>query len=215
MKILFFGKKHDAPCESALKLCQSLFDTEFYLGLRGIKFPEDLGYSDYDYVISYLSPWIIPAHILNTAKTAAINFHPAPPEYPGIGCINFALYNEAKEYGVTCHHMAPQVDTGGIIAVKRFTVYPNDTVETLLNRSYDYQLALFYDIIASIYHGQPLPVSPETWTKKPTTRKELDQLATITPDLSEEEIAKRIRATSFQNWKPCIEVNGHKFELIK
>lgn len=215
MKILFFGKKNDAHCASALNLCKSLFNTEECLGLRGMLFPEDLGHCEFDYIISYLSPWIIPEYILSTAKTAAINFHPAPPEYPGIGCINFALYNDTKEYGVTCHHMAPQVDTGGIIAVKRFAVYSNDTVETLLNRSYDYQLVLFYDIIARLYHGQPLPISPETWVKKPTTRKELDKLATITPDLSEEEIAKRIRATSFQNWKPCIEVNGHKFELIK
>lgn len=215
MKILFFGKKHDSHCHKALKFCESLFNTEAYLGLLGMPFPEDLGHCEFDYIISYLSPWIIPKYILDIAKKAAINFHPAPPEYPGIGCINFALYEDVEKYGVTCHHMNHAVDTGEIIAVKRFAVYQNDTVETLLNRSYDYQLSLFYDIISFIFNGQILPVSSEKWSRKPFTRKELDKLSTITPDLNNEEINKRVRATNFKNWKPCIEINGHKFELVK
>ena len=62
------------------------------------------------------------------SKTAAINFHPASPEYPGTGCNNFALYENAGEYGVTCHYMAPKADTGKIIKVKRFPVFANDDV---------------------------------------------------------------------------------------
>ena len=42
--------------------------------------------------------------------------------------------------------MNKQVDTGDIIRVERFPVYPSDNVETL-TRTYDHQLCLFYDII--------------------------------------------------------------------
>ncbi len=75
-----------------------------------------------DYIISYLSRWVVPAELLERARRAAVNFHPASPDYPGIGCNNFALYENAAEYGVTCHHMAPRVDSGEIIAVRRFPV---------------------------------------------------------------------------------------------
>ena len=73
--------------------------------------------------MSYLI-WVVPEWLLRKAKIAAINFHPASPDYPGIGCRNFALYENAKEYGVTCHHMSATIDTGSIIEIKRFPIFP-------------------------------------------------------------------------------------------
>jgi methionyl-tRNA formyltransferase len=166
-----------------------------------------------EYIISYLSRWVVPEYLLKKAKVASINFHPGSPDYPGIGCNNFALYEEAKEYGVTCHHMASRVDTGAIIAVKRFPVFPTDNVATLLLRTYDYQLVLFYEIVSLILEGKELPVSEERWTRKPFSRKEFDELGRITPDMTKEEIGKRIRATTFGVWKPNIELQGFVFEL--
>ena len=72
-----------------------------------------------DYLISFLSPWIITADELARFDTA-INFHPASTDYPGSGCYNFALYDNAPEYGATCHHMLPKVDTGLVIDERRF-----------------------------------------------------------------------------------------------
>lgn len=37
----------------------------------------------------------------------------------------------------------------------------------------------------------------------------------ITPAMSKEEIAKRIRATTFDVWKPTVELQGFIFELKK
>ena len=53
-----------------------------------------------------------------------------------------------------------------------------------------------------ILKGEELPVSKEKWTRKPFTRKELNELAEITPDMDNEEVKKRIRATSFKDWQP-------------
>jgi methionyl-tRNA formyltransferase len=109
--------------------------------------------------------------------------------------------------------MASRVDTGAIIAVKRFPVFQTDDVATLLSRTYDYQLVLFYEIASLILEGRELPVSEERWTRKPFTRNEFNDLGRITPDMSKEEIAKRIRATTFGVWKPAIELQGFVFEL--
>jgi hypothetical protein len=86
-------------------------------------------------------------------------------------------------------------------------------VASLLRRAYDSQLALFQEIMALVLAGKELPTSRETWTRRPFTRKELNELARITPEMSKEEIARRIRATWFGPWKPTIELHGFTFEL--
>jgi methionyl-tRNA formyltransferase len=212
--VLFLGKKKDEHVKKALKFCQLNFtDVTAYLAKWGDPLPEDIGSWEGEYIISYLSRWVIPEYLLRKVRIAAINFHPASPQYPGIGCNNFALYEKAKEYGVTCHHMTSCVDKGAIIAVKRFPVFATDNANTLLSRAYDYQLILFYEIASLLLEGKKLPVSEESWTRKPFTRKELDQLGRITPDMSKEEVAKRIKATNFGVWKPTIELQGFVFEL--
>ena len=123
------------------------------------------------------------------------------------------MYENATEYGVTCHHMSSTVDTGKIIAVKRFQVYPNDNVDTLLSRTYDFQLALFYEIMEKILNNESLPESSEKWSRKPFTRTEFNELSKITPDMSKEEITKRVRATSYGAWQPTIELEGFTFEF--
>jgi methionyl-tRNA formyltransferase len=212
--ILFLGKKKDEHVEKALRFCQRNFsDVTAYLGQWGDSLPEDIGYWEGKYIISYLSRWVIPEFLLKKAEVAAINFHPASPDYPGIGCNNFALYKKAKEYGVTCHHMASRVDTGSIIAIKRFPIFRTDSIATLLSRTYDYQLMLFYEIAGIILQGKKLPASQEKWTRKPFSRKEFNELTKITFDMSEEEIINRVRATIFDVWKPTIELHGFVFEL--
>jgi methionyl-tRNA formyltransferase len=212
--ILFLGKKNDQHCSKALEFVRKNFSTvSAYLGEWGNPLPEEIKDWEGDYIISYLSRWIVPKYLIKKAKVAAINFHPASPDYPGIGCNNFALYEDAEEYGVTCHHMAAKVDTGDLITVKRFPVFPNDDVGSLLMRTYDFQLILFYEVIGQILRNKPLPSSKETWTRKPISRKEFNQLKVITPTMTAEEIEKRIRATSYDVFQPFIEINGHVFQL--
>ncbi|MCP5053194.1 MAG: hypothetical protein GY940_38875 [bacterium] len=212
--ILFLGKEEDGHCSKALKFVRKNFpDVSAYLGKWGDPLPEDIGSWDGDYIISYLSRWIVPGYLIKKAKVAAINFHPASPDYPGIGCNNFALYEEAGEYGVTCHHMAAKVDTGNIIAVKRFPVFSTDDVGSLLIRTYDFQLILFYEVVGQVLRNEPLPSSKETWTRKPFSRKEFNKLGVISPEMTVEEIEKRVRATSYGVFQPTIKIGGHIFEL--
>ncbi len=197
-KILFIGKKNDFYVERAMEFVSLHFpDSEIVLGMRGDSFPDDLAWWEGDYIISYLSPWIIPAYLLNRAGKAGINFHPGPPEYPGIGCTNFAIYNNENVFGVTCHYMKPKVDTGKIIAVRRFRFFSGDSVFSLTQRCYSYILTLFYEIMSIIYDNGVLPVSEEVWRRKPYTRKELNDLCSLSADMSVDEAARRVRAVSF------------------
>ena len=214
LSLLLLGKADDADCARALEFCQKNFAPVTHcLGQWGDPLPEEIRRWEGDYIVSYLSRWVVPEDLLLRARKAAINFHPASPDYPGIGCNNFALYEDAKEYGVTCHHMAPKVDTGRIIAVRRFPIHPEDDVAALLKRTYENQLALFFEIVQLMADGKDLPVSHETWTRPPFTRAQFIELFRITPDMSKDEIARRIRAVSYKGWQPYVEIEGYRFEL--
>lgn len=167
-----------------------------------------------DYIISFLSPWIVPESLLNKAKIS-INFHPAPPKYPGIGCYNFAIYNQDKEYGVTCHHMLPKVDTGKVIKIRKFQMYETDTIFSLKERTMKHLIKLFYDIFEDMIQNKPLPTSEEQWSRKPYTRKDFQELCRVTRDMDDGEIKRRIRATYFPGAidLPYIEIAGNKFIL--
>ena len=89
--LLFIGKRDDTHCAKAVQRARAIFgETEVRLGRRGDGWPRDVDTWTGDFIISYLSPFILPKALLERAGRAAINFHPGPPEYPGIGCTNFA-----------------------------------------------------------------------------------------------------------------------------
>ena len=200
-KILFLGKRNDSHSMKAREFLELYFDNPTIL-LGDWKEPQPKKLLEWkgDYIISYLSRWILTPKIINNAAVAAINFHPASPNYPGIGCINFALYQNEERYGVTCHHMGEKVDSGPIISTKSFPIFEKDSVETLLSRTYDFQLVLFYEMMDKIINDEELPKSKKIWTRKAFTRQEFNELTEIKPDMSEKEKKEISRATNFEGW---------------
>jgi len=215
MKICFLTKKEKPGVKKAINYLKKFSDSvEVFSGYVNDPIPKQLNLTKYDIIISYLSPWIVPQNVLNKTKKWNINFHPGPPEYPGIGCFNFALFNLEIEYGVTAHLMRQKVDTGDIIGVKRFPISNEETVETLSNKTYDAQLILYKELIKYIMCNKSLPKTTEKWKRKPYKRSELETLATIKPEMSKEEINKRIRATYFKGKPaPFIVFYGKKYEF--
>jgi methionyl-tRNA formyltransferase len=108
--------------------------------------------------------------------------------------------------------MAGKVDTGRIIKVRRFPVYPTDGVEEILKRTYENQMALFFEIAQIMAEGKDLPTSTETWTRPPFSRKQFEELFKITADMSQQEIARRVRAVSYGPWQPYVELGEFRFE---
>jgi len=215
MKILFLSKKTDWCNKAKDYVLKNFDDVEVFQGNWKDELPEEVKDWKGDFIISYLSPWIIQEHTLKNVKKA-INFHPGTPKYGGIGCYNFAIYNEEKEYGILCHEIEKKIDSGKIIKVKMFPITLKETVLSLKEKSMENLLDLFYEIIDLVKKGEELPTSDKQWEKKPYTRKELQALCRITPEMSEKEKIKRIRATFYPGGPdyPYLESDGKKM-IIK
>ena len=184
-----------------------------FKGVRGDLFPEKALSGKYDICISYMSPWIVPSKMLSGIKAFAINFHPGPPEYRGIGCTNFAVYNNEPVYGVTAHLMGSKVDSGQIICVRRFPVLLGDSLFELTQKCYKQILELFYEVFGYYLKHKALPQSSFKWGKRLYTRKELDALCRIRPGMSPAEVKRRVKATDFPNMpKAYIQLFGCRFE---
>ena len=173
-----------------------------------------------DWLVSYVCPWVLPAKGLGQARHN-INFHPGPPNYPGTGCYNFALYNGESEYGVTAHEMLPVVDSGTIYAVRRFPILPDDSVDRLQDRGNGIMFKLFEEMLALLAKGnstlQPAE-PPERWhpTKKATTTKDLDRLRVIPLDATPDEIDRRARAMAHRRYPTggaCVQLHGRRFYI--
>ena len=215
-KILFCSKSDDKNCERALCfLEQNCLNVTVCTAGCGDDIPPKVLSWTGDYILSYISKWIIPESVLKRAGSKAINFHPAPPSRPGTACVNYALYDGDKEFGVTCHHMTPKVDSGKIIMTKKFPVYESDNVSSLLKRSHEKLLELFIEVISILKEGKDLPESTEQWNRVNFhTKKDINEtLRRIPVDVSKEELERRIRATLFENWKPYVVIHGIKFFL--
>lgn len=213
-RVLFLSKRENEYAHRAADFIRNNFRNHIiFEGGRKEALPDIVLNWQGDLMISFISSWIYPETLLSNASFAAINFHPGSPEYPGTGCTNFAIYNGEKEYGITCHHMNKNVDSGNIIAVKRFTLKDDDTVYSVTQHCYKLIEECFYEIMDLLMNGKSLPVTNERWKRKPFTRKQLDELCTITPDMSEEEINRRIRATTYKTPWAFTKIGGHIFKL--
>jgi len=212
ISILFIAKEKPFAIEAAELIKANIKNPTIVFGKISDPFPEKLSGRRFDYIISYLSPWIVPERLLKNASTASINFHPGPPEYPGIGCTNFAIYNGEKIFGITVHHMRKMVDSGDIIEVVRFPIFDNDTVYSLSQSCYAFIFTSFINLFSIIIHDSSLSCANEQWKRKPYTRQELNELCIITKDMPEHEIRRRVRATTFPNMPGAyIELGGTKF----
>lgn len=212
LKFAIFTKDAKPTVDEAIDYLEKKGEVTVYKGNRGDKFPEGVETLSQDILISYLSPWIIPSDVLRNTRLWNINFHPGPPEYPGIGCYNFALYNCENIYGVTAHLMEKKVDTGKIIGVKRFQLLHDDDALNISLKSYDAMLSLFYEVVDNILKLNRLPICDETWKRKPYTRQELEELCRIDPTMSEQEVKRRIRATTYPEMPGTyIKIHGYKF----
>ncbi|PTM99059.1 phosphoribosylglycinamide formyltransferase-1 [Rhodovulum imhoffii] len=220
--ILFFGRKKCRGSREILDRLESLgFDVTCILsGHRFEKMDEDVTWWEGDYIISFRSLFILPDSLLKRARIAAINFHPAPPEYPGSGCVNFALYDDVGEYGVTAHIMNRLVDNGTILEVRRFPVNRTDKLPSVLERSHSELLGLCLDFVIGIktkgeafIKERQQHASGERWSGKARRIRDLDALQKIDTGMEKDELERIIRATNIPGYPPYIDLHGYRFVL--
>lgn len=211
-KILLLSKS-DVWSEHAGAVARALFGDKAHWarGRTGDPPPAALREGDWDVVISFLCPWVVPEQTLRRIPLC-INFHPGSSSYPGAGCYNFALYEGAAAYGAVCHVMAPVVDSGEILMERLFPVFDADTVETLKLRTMATMLGMFHEVLSGMRNGDPLPRATARWTRPPFRRRDIDALCRLSPDMTAEEIARRIRAVTYPGYPGAVmEVGGVGF----
>ena len=208
MSLLLLGATGDLALERLAAFCWERHeDVQVEAGEWGDPPPRVL-WTPKDYLISYRSRWIVPPEVLRATRNMAINFHPGPPEYPGYAPACWALYHNAATFGVTCHQMTEQVDAGTILAVSTFSLAGVDTVAGVLQRAHTRMEVLAYDVVGWLLKGYTImPVLQWTWGTI-RTRADLERLATLTPDMTEAEMRRRIRAVTYGPWRARMVVHG-------
>jgi hypothetical protein len=208
MKKVLLYTKQNPWCDKVIDYCNKNFEVVAH-NTMDFYFPEEV-----DYIISFLSPWIIPQNILNMAKYHAINFHPGSREYPGIGCYNFALFEGVNQYGCVCHEMLPKVDSGPIYEELLFPIYPHDTVQSLQDRTMLYMIVMFYEIMGKLLQVGTLEPKGVQWTRQPFTHADLTKLCEFSTDY---DLRKWYNACYYPGGKdqPYIIIEGTKYYIIR
>lgn len=168
-----------------------------------------------NYIIAFRSSYLFKHKDINVDNRKIINFHPGPPEYRGIGCINFALLRGEKFYGATSHLIdSIKIDAGKIINVKKWRIKKKESIDEILNKTYEKQLLQLKNIIRYIKEKKLSKLIFQNknikWSKTLYTKKKLEKLYTI-KTLSEKNISNILRATVTKKFKPYILLGGKRF----
>jgi methionyl-tRNA formyltransferase len=146
-------------------------------------------------LVAFSTGIIVPAAILDGLGTAAYNFHPGPPTYPGSHAASFAIYEGAEHFGATVHEMAAKVDSGPIVAVEWFAMPENARFVDLELATYKVLLKMFSELAPKIAASdKPLPRIDVEWSGKRRTNAAFEKMKVMEPDMDEAEIRLRYRA---------------------
>ena len=154
-----------------------------------------------DLVISYGFPNLIKSPLITLGKRGCINFHPAPlPEWRGMGGVfNIGLYEKVLKWGVTCHYVDDNFDTGDIIKINSFKVDPkNNTLFDFTKKCQLETLNLFKEIISLFLSGENIPKIPQQKGRY-ISKKYFNKVKNINLDDSVEEIDNKKDAQAKQS----------------
>ncbi|MBX9977507.1 MAG: hypothetical protein K2X98_04610 [Alphaproteobacteria bacterium] len=145
----------------------------------------------------------------------AYNFHPAPPEYPGLDPHYFAAYDGALTYGATCHIMTERVDNGPIVMVRRFSVEECRHSMHFLEKAIVEVFEMMDAIFCFIFEENILPPPiHETWGNDMCTKARRIALCTLDPHVSKNTFDKVFHAfqEGVESSNLVVHLHGHRFK---
>ncbi|WP_193181228.1 formyltransferase family protein [Nisaea sediminum] len=116
-------------------------------------------------LIGFVTDVIVPARYLAATLLTPVNFHPGPPEYPGLRAIEFALREGVTSYGVTAHAMTLPVDSGLIIGVNRFEARGGDE-DGLRYETWRAAYSLLMHLLPALAAERPLQRIEAEWSTR-------------------------------------------------
>ena len=116
-----------------------------------------------DLLVSMSFDQIMRRGILELCPRGAINCHAgALPFYRGRNVLNWALINDATEFGVTVHYMDKGIDTGDIILQRQSPITDDDTYATLLDRAIDLCATTLHEAVVLLVEDRAEPIDQTT-----------------------------------------------------
>ena len=169
-----------------------------------------------DYIFCFRSNYLLKSNEIKKASKYVINFHPGPPQYRGVGCVNFAIMNNEKKYGSTAHLIdSEKIDNGKIVDVVMWKIKNNSFVDEILFKTYAKQFNQFKKVIRYIKKDNLEFLIKKNkkyrWSKKLYTKKELKNLYLIDFNVRKKYFEKILKSTITKKFKPYVMIHGKKF----
>ncbi|WP_324662077.1 formyltransferase family protein [Haloarcula sediminis] len=209
-----------------------LYDRAERLGHRVVTRDSERALLDYDvdYLVSVYYPDVIDVELLAHPNVAPLNLHQAElPRYRGCNVFSHAIMNARADdhwrYGTTLHVMAPEVETGDVVARRFVPIEASDTARTLYDRVTDASLALFREQLTTLRDGAVhrigTPQSAYDGERYCYTGESLDDKRAIPPEqvVADDEATQlavydKIRALDFPPFEPAYtELGGRRVYL--
>ena len=219
--VLFMGRRGCSYSKKVKKFLEKNSQKFYYFesSKSGEKIQSKFLKTNYDFIFCFRSFLILKKNILKKVNKAAINFHGGLPEYRGVGCVNYALYDNSEFYGCTAHLINEKVDNGEIIDVKKFRIYKKNSVLEVLAKTNQIMSVLAISTIKNIkknphfLKNQIYKNKDTKWSNKIKKRKDLNKFYEINKNLKKKDFLNKIRATDTLKFKPYIKIYGKKFIL--
>jgi methionyl-tRNA formyltransferase len=167
-------------------------------------------------LIGFATPVIVPPRVLDALGGGAFNFHPGPPNYPGLVPAQLAIYEGAATFGVTAHRMVAEVDAGPIIATTSFDVTPGTSLHDLEATAYRALARLFWELSPRLAQDAEIAELPLQWGQRRNTRRSTEAMCEIPVDIPKPELDRRVAAFASSPFGigPTVTLHGYRFKLI-
>ncbi len=168
---------------------------------------------DVDLVISFLFWNRIREPLLSLGRIGCLNFHPAPlPEMRGVGGYNVAVLEGMSEWGVSCHFVDADLDTGDIVEVARFAIDPNTATALSVDLdSQEHLYELFKRVMRRVLADEELSRTPQG-DGRYVSREEFEELRRVRPG---DDLDRKLRAFWYPPYPGAlVEVDGRDLTLV-
>jgi methionyl-tRNA formyltransferase len=168
---------------------------------------------DVDLVVSFLFWNLIREPLISLGRIGCLNFHPAPlPDFRGVGGYNLAVLEGLPSWGVSCHFVDEQFDTGDVVEVERFPIDQEaETAFSLDLKSQEHLVSLFERVVQRALDGVELPRTPQGEGRY-VSSAEFEELRMVRPG---DDLARKLRAFWYPPWPGAvIDVDGRRLTLV-
>ncbi|MEK9735725.1 MAG: formyltransferase family protein [Candidatus Nanopelagicales bacterium] len=153
-----------------------------------------------DYILSVQYGRILQSRHIRQARKLAMNLHLAPlPEYRGCNQFSWAIVDGAEEFGATLHVMDEGIDSGAILAERRFPLGPNAWVYDLKRTTEKAGLLVLEESLPKILAGDVDP-RPQEGPGSFHVRADIAQLKRIDLAWPEAKRLRYVRATAMPGY---------------